>query len=52
MAIYIVKNELDEEVSAYTHLQQAEDMAEQLRSATFQRYSVEELDEERASDAP
>lgn len=43
MSIYLVKNELNEEVSAYTDLQRAKDLAEQLQSATFERYCVEEV---------
>lgn len=46
MTIYIVKNQNDEEISAYSHLKQAEEIAEQLREATFQQYIVEELVEE------
>ena len=43
MAIYIVKNELDAEVVAYTNRQQADHLAEYLQSATHERYTVEEL---------
>lgn len=43
MTIYIVKNERNEEVAAYTSPQPAESIAEELRSATLQHYSVEEL---------
>lgn len=43
MSIYIVKNERNEEVSAYTDLQRAKYFAEQLQSQFFQHYSVEEL---------
>lgn len=43
MSIYIVKNEHNEEVSAYTDPQRAKDNAEQLQSIFSQPYSVEEL---------
>lgn len=43
MSIYLVKNERDEEVSAYTDPTKAEYLAEQLETATLQHYSVEEL---------
>ncbi len=43
MSIYIVKNERNEEVAAYTEPKPAEYIAEQLQSATLQRYRVEEL---------
>ncbi len=43
MTIYIVKNERDEEVAAYTNPQPAESIAEQLQAATLQRYCVEKL---------
>ena len=43
MTIYIVKNQLDEEISAYSQLKPAEEIANQLREATFQNYIVEEL---------
>ncbi len=43
MSLYLVKNERNEEVSAYTTPQRAERLAEQLETATFQRYVVEEL---------
>lgn len=43
MSIYLVKNERNEEVIAYTDLQRAEYLAEQLQSATLKPYSVVEL---------
>lgn len=43
MTIYIVKNQHDEEISAYSQLAPAEEIAVQLREATFQNYTVEEL---------
>ncbi len=43
MSIYIVKNERNEEVAAYTEPSPAEYIAEQLRTATLQPYTVEEL---------
>lgn len=43
MSIYLVMNEIDEEVTAYTDLQQAEYLAEQLQADTRQQYHVEEL---------
>lgn len=43
MSIYIVKNERNEEVAAYTEPRSAEYVAEQLQSATLQQYTVEEL---------
>lgn len=43
MSIYLVKNEIDEEVTAYTDLQLAEYLAEQLQADTRQQYHVEEL---------
>lgn len=46
MSIFIVKNERNEEISAYSNLQPAEDIAEQLRTATFQNYTVVELEQE------
>ncbi len=43
MIIYIVKNERDEEVAAYTDQQHARLFAEQFEEATFQQCNVEEL---------
>jgi hypothetical protein len=43
MSIFIVRNEFDEEVTAYTDHQQAEYLAEQLQADTRQQYRVEEL---------
>lgn len=43
MTIYIVKNERDEEVAAYTNQQHARLIAEQFEEFTFRRYTVEEL---------
>jgi hypothetical protein len=43
MSIYIVKNERNEEVSAYTDPQRAKDDAEQFQSLFSQQFSVEEL---------
>ncbi len=43
MSIYLVKNERNEEVAAYTDPQPAVYVAEQLQSATLQHYRVEEL---------
>ena len=43
MSIYIVRNERDEEVSAYTDKQRAESMAVELETATYHEHSVEEL---------
>ena len=43
MLIYIVKNEQNEEISAYTSLQRAKFVADQLQSEFFHRYIVEEL---------
>jgi hypothetical protein len=43
MSIYIVKNERNEEISAYTDLQWAKSIAEQLQSTFSRHYSVEEL---------
>ncbi|OIQ88231.1 hypothetical protein GALL_298830 [mine drainage metagenome] len=43
MSIYIVKNERNEEISAYTDLQWAKYMAEQLQSTFARHFSVEEL---------
>lgn len=42
MSIYIIKNEQNEEVSAYTDLHRAKDLAEQLESDTH-HYCIEEL---------
>ena len=46
MTLYIVKNERNEEVSAYTDIQRAMYLAEQLQSEFFQDYRVEELSSE------
>jgi hypothetical protein len=43
MSIYIVRNERNEEVSAYTNKQQAESLAVDLETATFHQHSIEEL---------
>ncbi len=43
MSIYLVKNERNEEVAAFTDPQPAKSIAEELQSATFQLYHVEEL---------
>ena len=43
MSIYIVRNELNEEVSAYTDPQRAKDNAEQFQYIFDQHFSVEEL---------
>ncbi len=43
MTIYIVRNERDEEVAAYTSPKPAESIAAELQSATLQPYSVEKL---------
>lgn len=43
MSIYLVKNERNEELIAYTDPQRAEYLAEQLQSATLKPYSVVEL---------
>ncbi|GEM_PF-2408528 len=43
MSIYILKNERNEEVSAYTDINRAKDVAKQLETVTTQHYSVEEL---------
>jgi hypothetical protein len=43
MNIYIVKNERDEEVAAYTDAQHAKLIAAEFELATLQRYRVEEL---------
>lgn len=43
MSIYIVKNEHNEEVSAYTNLHRAECFAEQLEYLDAGHYCVEEL---------
>ena len=43
MSIYIVKNERDEEVSAYTDLHRAERFAEELQYLDDGHYCVEEL---------
>ncbi len=43
MSIYIVKNEQNEEISAYTSLQRAKFVADQLQSEFLHRYIVEEL---------
>lgn len=44
MTIYIVRNERNEEVSAYTDLQRASYLAEELQDVTLRPHSVEELD--------
>lgn len=43
MTIYIVRNERNEEVSAFTDQYRAEHLAELLQSDSFRRYTVEEL---------
>lgn len=43
MSIYIVKNERNEEVSAYTDLHRAKFFAEQLQFLFARHYCVEEL---------
>lgn len=43
MSIYIVRNENHEEVSAYTDRQRANYMVDELQSATFRSFSVEEM---------
>ena len=43
MSIYIIRNERDEEVSAYTDKQRAENIAVELETATHHQYGVEEL---------
>lgn len=43
MIIYIVKNDRDEEVAAYTDQQHARVFVEQFEEATFRQYNVEEL---------
>jgi hypothetical protein len=43
MSIYIVKNERNVEVSAYTDLHRAEIFAEELQSLVNEHYRVEEL---------
>lgn len=43
MSIYIVRNERNEEVSAYTNRQEAESLAVVLETATFHQHSIEEL---------
>jgi len=44
MSIYIVRNERNEEVSAYTNKQRAESIVVELEIATFHQHSIEELD--------
>lgn len=46
MSIYIVKNERNEEVTAYTDAERANYIAEQLESATLQSYSIEKVEVE------
>ena len=43
MSICIVRNERNEEVSAYTNKQRAESIAVELEAATFHQHSIEEL---------
>ncbi len=43
MSIYIVKNERNDEVAAFTSPQQANFIADELQSATMQQYRVVEM---------
>ena len=43
MSIYLVINERNEEVSAYSNMQRAESTAIELETATEHQYHVEEL---------
>lgn len=43
MNIYVVKNERNEEVAAYTDAQHAKKIAAEFEQATVHRYHVEEL---------
>ena len=43
MTLYIIKNEQNEEISAYTNLQRAKYMSEELSILSYQIYRVEEL---------